>query len=122
MSGYLAAKRAGIGVPGRWRTGFVLTPRGEFSIVIAGLAVGAGVEPQLAPLATAYVLITVVAGSVLARVPDTSWFRKLARYPRAVPAAQVSQPLRQRVAAAGARSQAHPIKVIRNFRHLGSLS
>ena len=69
MGGYLAAKRAGIGVPGRWRTGFVLTPRGEFSIVIAGLAVGAGVEPQLAPLATAYVLITVVAGSVLARVP-----------------------------------------------------
>ena len=81
-------------MPGRWRTGFVLTPRGEFSIVIAGLAVGAGVEPQLAPLATAYVLITVVAGSVLARVPDTSWFRKLARYPRAVPAVQVSQPLR----------------------------
>ena len=92
MGGYFAAKRAGIGVPGRWRTGFVLTPRGEFSIVIAGLAVGAGVEPQLAPLATAYVLITVVAGSVLARVPDTSWFRKLARYPRSVPAVQVSQP------------------------------
>jgi monovalent cation:H+ antiporter-2, CPA2 family len=79
-------------VPGRWRTGFVLTPRGEFSIVIAGLAVSAGVEPQLAPLATAYVLITVVAGSVLARVPDTSWFRRLARYPRSVPAVQVSQP------------------------------
>jgi monovalent cation:H+ antiporter-2, CPA2 family len=92
MSGYLAAKRAGIGVPGRWRTGFVLTPRGEFSIVIAGLAVSAGVEPQLAPLATTYVLITVVAGSVLARVPDTSWFRRLARYPRSVPAVQVSQP------------------------------
>jgi monovalent cation:H+ antiporter-2, CPA2 family len=92
MSGYLAAKRAGIGVPGRWRTGFVLTPRGEFSIVIAGLAVSAGVEPQLAPMATAYVLITVVAGSVLARVPDTSWFRRLARYPRSVPAVQVSQP------------------------------
>jgi monovalent cation:H+ antiporter-2, CPA2 family len=92
FSGYLAAKRAGIGVPGRWRTGFVLTPRGEFSIVIAGLAVGAGVEPQLAPLATAYVLITVVAGSVLARVPDTSWFRRLARYPKTVPSVQLSQP------------------------------
>ena len=45
-------------------------PRGEFSIVIAGLAVGAGVEPQLAPLATAYVLITVVSGPLLARLPD----------------------------------------------------
>ncbi|MEO7006032.1 MAG: cation:proton antiporter [Terrimesophilobacter sp.] len=92
LSGYLAARRAGIGVPGRWRTGLVLTPRGEFSIVIAGLAVGAGVEPQLAPLATAYVLITIIAGSVLARLPDASWFRRLARYPLAVPAPQVSRP------------------------------
>ena len=92
LTGYLAAKKAGIGVPGRWRTGLVLTPRGEFSIVIAGLAIGAGVEPQLAPLATTYVLITVVAGSVLARLPDISWFRKLARYPSAVSAAQLSQP------------------------------
>jgi CPA2 family monovalent cation:H+ antiporter-2 len=76
LSGYLAAKRAGIGVPGRWRTGLSLTPRGEFSIVIAGLAVGAGVEPQLAPFATAYVLITVVCGPLLARLPETEWFLK----------------------------------------------
>ena len=46
-------------------------PRGEFSIVIAGLAVAiVGVEPRLAPLATAYVLITVVTGPMLARLPD----------------------------------------------------
>ncbi len=79
MSGYLAAKRAGIGVPGRWRTGLTLTPRGEFSIVIAGLAVGAGVEPLLAPLATAYVLITVIAGPLLARIPDAQWFKDAVR-------------------------------------------
>ena len=42
-----------------------LAPRGEFSIVIAGLAVGAGVAPALAPLATAYVLITIIAGTFL---------------------------------------------------------
>ncbi|MCI2959410.1 cation:proton antiporter [Agromyces atrinae] len=81
-TGYLAARRAGIGVPGRWRAGFALTPRGEFSIVIAGLAVGAGVAPQLAPLATAYVLITVIAGPFLARVPDTAWFRGWIRQQR----------------------------------------
>jgi CPA2 family monovalent cation:H+ antiporter-2 len=75
-TGYLAAKRAGIGVPGRWRAGLALTPRGEFSIVIAGLAVGAGIEPRLAPLATAYVLITVVVGPFLARIPDTAWFKQ----------------------------------------------
>jgi CPA2 family monovalent cation:H+ antiporter-2 len=83
FSGYLAAKKAGIGVPGRWRTGLALTPRGEFSIVIAGLAVGAGVEPQLAPFATAYVLITVVCGPLLARIPDTEWFQN-AVIPKAV--------------------------------------
>jgi monovalent cation:H+ antiporter-2, CPA2 family len=82
-SGYLAAKRAGVGVPGRWRTGFTLTPRGEFSIVIAGLAVGAGIEHSLAPLAAAYVFITVIAGPFLARVPDAGWFRSATRSRRA---------------------------------------
>ena len=62
-------------MPGRWRAGFALTARGEFSIVIAGLAVGAGVAPLLAPLATAYVLITVIVGPILARVPDARWFK-----------------------------------------------
>jgi CPA2 family monovalent cation:H+ antiporter-2 len=75
LTGYLAARRAGIGVPGRWRTGLVLTPRGEFSIVIAGLAVSVGIEPQLAPLAAAYVLMTIVAGPLLARIPDAPWFK-----------------------------------------------
>jgi CPA2 family monovalent cation:H+ antiporter-2 len=79
LTGYVAAKRVGMGIPGRWRAGFALTPRGEFSIVIAGLAVGAGVQPQLAPLATAYVLITVIAGPLLSRVPDTGWFRGAVR-------------------------------------------
>ncbi|QJU53140.1 cation:proton antiporter [Herbiconiux sp. KACC 21604] len=81
-TGYLAARRNGIGVPGRWRAGLALTPRGEFSIVIAGLAVGAGVEPRLAPLATAYVLITVVVGPFLARIPDSAWFKDAVRRQR----------------------------------------
>ncbi|WP_368496552.1 cation:proton antiporter [Herbiconiux sp. A18JL235] len=81
-TGYLAARRNGIGVPGRWRAGLALTPRGEFSIVIAGLAVGAGVEPRLAPLATAYVLITVVVGPFLARIPDSAWFKQAVRRQR----------------------------------------
>jgi len=75
LTGYLAARRAGIAIPGRWRAGLVLTPRGEFSIVIAGLAVSAGIEPLLAPLAAAYVLITIVAGPLLARIPDAAWFK-----------------------------------------------
>ena len=75
-SGYHAAAAAGIGIPGRWRTGFTLTPRGEFSIVIAGLAASSGVAPQLAPLATAYVLLTIIAGPMLARMSDAKWFRR----------------------------------------------
>jgi CPA2 family monovalent cation:H+ antiporter-2 len=54
-------------------------PRGEFSIVIAGLAVASGVEPELAPLATAYVLITVVSGPILARLSDYAWFKAMIR-------------------------------------------
>jgi CPA2 family monovalent cation:H+ antiporter-2 len=69
-TGSWAAARAGIGPKGRWRTGLSLIPRGEFSIVIAGLGVAAGVESQLGPLAAAYVLILAVAGSILMRVAD----------------------------------------------------
>lgn len=74
-SGYLAARAAGIGKPGRWRAGLALMPRGEFTIIIAGLAVSAGVEPRMAPLAATYMLITVISGPVLARMTDTAWFK-----------------------------------------------
>ncbi|WP_400995777.1 cation:proton antiporter [Agromyces sp. GXQ0307] len=79
VSGAYAARRAGVGTLGQWRAGLVLAPRGEFSIVIAGLAVGSGIEPALAPLATGYVLITILAGSFLARLPDAAWFRTAVR-------------------------------------------
>ncbi|MDZ8200847.1 cation:proton antiporter [Microbacterium sp. SSW1-59] len=74
VTGYVAAKGAGIGEAGRWRAGFALMPRGEFSIVIAGLAIAAGVDRSLAALATAYVLITIIAGPLLARIPDARGF------------------------------------------------
>ncbi|GAA3743245.1 cation:proton antiporter [Plantactinospora mayteni] len=80
LTGYMAAKRVGIGRPGRWRAGLALSPRGEFSIVIAGLAVTTSVvNPELGPLATAYVLITVITGPMLARLPDFGWFKRWLR-------------------------------------------
>jgi CPA2 family monovalent cation:H+ antiporter-2 len=79
VTGYFAAWRAGVAIPGRWRAGLGLMPRGEFSVVIAGLAVSAGIEPRLAPLATAYVLITVVTGPLLARLPDSARFKAALR-------------------------------------------
>jgi CPA2 family monovalent cation:H+ antiporter-2 len=67
-TGIWAAKRAGIARPGQFRAGATLIARGEFSIVIAGLAVASGAIPaELAALATAYVLILAVVGPLAAR-------------------------------------------------------
>jgi CPA2 family monovalent cation:H+ antiporter-2 len=65
-TGWYAAAREGVAVPGRLRAGTALVARGEFSIVIAGLAVAAGI-PELGPVATGYVLLLAVTGPVLTR-------------------------------------------------------
>jgi CPA2 family monovalent cation:H+ antiporter-2 len=65
-TGWFAARRDGVGTPGRLRAGTALVARGEFSIVIAGLAVAAGI-PAIGPVATAYVLVLAVVGPVLTR-------------------------------------------------------
>ncbi|WP_026556164.1 cation:proton antiporter [Arthrobacter sp. 35W] len=71
VTGWWAAGRQGIGKLGRARAGAALIARGEFSIVIAGLAVASGAVPaELAALATAYVLIMAVFGPVAARVVE----------------------------------------------------
>ncbi|BCM72628.1 hypothetical protein EASAB2608_07962 [Streptomyces sp. EAS-AB2608] len=69
-TGYWAARRAGISAKGRWRAGGTLVARGEFSIVIAGLAVTSGIDSNLGPLATAYVLLLVVLGPLTARYTE----------------------------------------------------
>ncbi len=68
-TGWFAARRDGVAAPGRLRAGTVLVARGEFSVVIAGLAVAAGI-PGLGPLATGYVLVLAVAGPVLTRLVE----------------------------------------------------
>jgi CPA2 family monovalent cation:H+ antiporter-2 len=65
-TGWYAAARDGVAFPGRLRAGTALVARGEFSIVIAGLAVAAGF-PELGPVATAYVLVLAVSGPLLTR-------------------------------------------------------
>ena len=66
-TGWYAAGRDGVGRRGRWRAGTVLIARGEFSIVIAGLAASAGIA-GLEPVATTYVLLLAIAGPVLTRL------------------------------------------------------
>jgi CPA2 family monovalent cation:H+ antiporter-2 len=86
-TGWWAAGRVGIGPLGRARAGAALIARGEFSIVIAGLAVGyAAVDGQMTALATTYVLLMAVIGPVAARLvePAARWVR--ARRPAPAPA------------------------------------
>ncbi|MFC9896368.1 cation:proton antiporter [Nocardia sp. NPDC127579] len=81
-TGWWAAGRQGIARMGRARAGAALVARGEFSIVIAGLAVGMGaVDGELAALASTYVLLMAVLGPVAARVvePAAEWVLRRAR-------------------------------------------
>jgi monovalent cation:H+ antiporter-2, CPA2 family len=87
VTGWWAAKWQGMAPMGRARTGAALVARGEFSIVIAGLAVSANVvDAQLAALATAYVLIMAVFGPLAARVAEPLMTLVSARLRRAATA------------------------------------
>ncbi|MFD3703107.1 cation:proton antiporter [Nocardia sp. NPDC058658] len=69
--GWWAASKQGIRRMGRARAGAALVARGEFSIVIAGLAVAYGkADAKLAALASAYVLLMAILGPIAARVVE----------------------------------------------------
>jgi monovalent cation:H+ antiporter-2, CPA2 family len=80
LTGWIAGARAGLGVAARIRTGAAIVPRGEFNIVIAGLALGvSGIDPRLGPLAAAYVLFLAVIGPLAARAAEPVTKRLMAR-------------------------------------------
>jgi CPA2 family monovalent cation:H+ antiporter-2 len=66
LTGYWAARRSHIDRKSRMRAGLTLVAHGEFSIVIAGL--GASIEPRLASLSAAYVLLLAIFGPILVRI------------------------------------------------------
>lgn len=66
-STWWATRRAGVGRAGRLRAATVMVSRGEFSIILAGLGVAAGVDQGLGPTAAAYVLILATGGPLLTR-------------------------------------------------------
>ena len=70
LTGWWSARREGIATRGRFRAGVALVARGEFSIAIAGIGTAGGIEPDLASLAGAYVLLMAVIGPVAARFVD----------------------------------------------------
>ena len=65
FTGWWSARRAGVEPRGRIHAGVSLIPRGEFSVAIAGIAVVAGLQPDLAPLAAAYVLVLAVVAPLI---------------------------------------------------------
>ena len=71
ITGRVAARRFGASEGGRLRAGTLLIARGEFSIIIAELGVEAGLEPQLAPLATAVVFSLTILGPAAVHVAGT---------------------------------------------------
>jgi CPA2 family monovalent cation:H+ antiporter-2 len=68
--GWWAARRAGMARAGGVRAGMALIARGEFSIIIAGLATGVAGTEELTALAAAYVLLMAMAGPLAAKVVD----------------------------------------------------
>ncbi|AKK28114.1 cation:proton antiporter [Mycobacterium sp. EPa45] len=64
-TGVYAARRDGVGRPGQLRAGTALVARGEFSLVIIGLA-GTTVA-AIGSLATPYVFVLAIVGPLLAR-------------------------------------------------------
>src|SRR5699024_3117069 len=76
ITGVVAARKSGVARMGQLRAGTVLVARGEFSIVIAGIAVSTGaVNDEFAAMATTYVLLMAVLGPVVAKVaePTARW-------------------------------------------------
>lgn len=68
-TGWVAAGRAAIGIPGRARAGAALIAHGEFSIVIAELGISR--ESSLGALAAAYVTILTLVGALLYQFSDS---------------------------------------------------
>jgi K+:H+ antiporter subunit KhtU len=76
-TGWRAAARIGVAVPGRVRAGTALVARGEFSIVIAALGAPLTDGDELGTLAAAYVLLTAVLGPLAAKYADHLTPRRL---------------------------------------------
>lgn len=72
LTAWVAARWAGISERGRRRAGAALLARGEFSIVIAGLGVSAGVGGNIGAVAAGYILIMATFGPIVARFAGRS--------------------------------------------------
>ena len=68
ISGWWSAHRSGAGKAACIRAGSILVTHGEFSILIAGIGMAAGLESQLGAFAAVYVLFLSFLGPVMAQI------------------------------------------------------
>ena len=70
-AGIWAARRSDVAIAGQVRAGTALVSRGEFNIVIAGLATASGIiAPGFGALAATYVLILAITGPLIFRAGE----------------------------------------------------
>ena len=66
VAGVLAARIQGLGPAAAVNIGLTVLARGEFSLILASLAVAAGLDGRLGPFTAGYVLVLAVAGPLVA--------------------------------------------------------
>jgi monovalent cation:H+ antiporter-2, CPA2 family len=68
LTGWWAGRAMGAEPRATGVVGAALVPRGEFSIAIAGLAAAGAIQREIVPVTVAYVILTVVVGSIITKV------------------------------------------------------
>lgn len=66
IAGTIGARIYGFGRRAAANAGLTLLGRGEFSLIVATFAAGAGLDPRIAPFVALYVLILAIMGPILA--------------------------------------------------------
>lgn len=69
LVGVIAARLHRFGARAAANIGLTLVGRGEFSLILATLAAGAGLDPRIGPFVALYVLILAVVGPLMASHP-----------------------------------------------------
>ncbi|HEX6024593.1 MAG TPA: cation:proton antiporter [Solirubrobacter sp.] len=96
LAGIFAARVYGYGSQAASNTALMLVSRGEFELILASLAVAAGLDSRVAPFAAFYVLILSILSPLFSARSDVlaRWFprRLFAPQPAAAPTAELHEP------------------------------
>ncbi len=87
VAAIVAARLNGLDPLGTVNLAFTIVARGEFALILAALATGAGLDPRLTPFVGLYVAVLAVLGPVLAsRSAHLCWLvpRRLVEEPSSV--------------------------------------